>query len=136
MRLGLAFAVIVVAFVPRGASASCVGPGWDVDNKTVEPGGSIGISGDSFLNGCDDVGGGGLCGMGLPKERVTPMTDIRFALRRDGESIDGVAVSADENGDVAATLAVPSDAQAGTYKVVATYFGRTQEAVTVRVASD
>lgn len=133
MRVGLAAAVIAVAFVPQVASASCVGPGWDVDKKSVDPGGSIGISGDFFLNGCDDVGGGGLCGVVVPKERVTPMTGIRFELHRDGERIDAVDVSADANGDVVATLAVPSDAEVGAYKVVATYFGRTQEAVRVRV---
>ena len=136
MRARLALAVIVAAFVPQAASASCAAPEWDVDNDRAQTGESITISGRFFIDGCNDTGSASWCGGPAPQEPEVPMTGIRFQLLGGDESVDAVTVSADEQGDVAATLTVPQDAKAGAYKVVATYFGQGQEAVPVRVTAD
>lgn len=136
MRARLALAVVVAAFVPQVASASCAAPEWNVDNHRVEAGESIAITGRFFIDGCNDTGGGSPCGGAVPQEPEEPMNSIRFELHRRDEPVEAVAVSANQNGDVAATLAVPPDAKAGPYKVVATYYGRRQESMPIRVTAE
>lgn len=136
MRPWIAMGLIVAAFVPGRAAASCAGPFIELQPEVAAPGDQLHIEGEFFLDGCNDTGGGSACNpIPAPPEPAPPMTGVRLELRRNGAVLDAVEVDADSSGRLQAELTVPEDAKAGRYVVDVVHRGFRQQRVHVEVES-
>lgn len=134
VRPWIVIGLIVVAFVPGRASASCAAPFVEVEPAVAAPGDQLHIEGEAFLAGCDDVGGGNVCSPFPDRpEPAPPMIGVRLELRRNGQVLDVVHVDADSAGRLQAELTVPEDAEAGRYVVDVVHGNFRQQRVGVDV---
>ena len=116
--LALVLLLLGLALVPAGspASASCAGPMVDVP-RTLVPGETVEISGDNFLDGCQDSMGcpvgcnAGDCEYDDPPPVPTP--DVTLTLSQRGRTWDLGTVDADEDGKVRWSFTVPADVRRG-----------------------
>lgn len=97
------------------AVASCAAPpiavaGQDVDRPVLARGSAITVTGERFVDGCDDTGGGGC----EEDQAFPPYEDVVLRLTAGGRSQDLASASADADGDIAWEVVLPADLEPGT----------------------
>ncbi len=125
----LALVLVALSLVPVGTStASCSGPTISVGElarPVLTRGASVTVDGRSFVDGCNDQGGGDVFGCReVEPEPVVPLEDVVLRLRQSGRSWDlgtSDAGSAKDNrlGHIAWEGRVPADVRPGRATLVA-----------------
>ena len=130
--LALAVGAVYIFGWIEGAGAACVAPELEVRPASVEPGGSVTVTGTGFITECNDV----ITPNEPPPPPSPPETGIEIAFVQ-GDDIDVLAtVSADASYRFIVTVIVPADATAGeaTVRAVGDSLSEAEVAVTVRSA--
>jgi hypothetical protein len=114
--LGLLLGAFAVDAWP--ASASCAGPWLDTDNRLVTPGDDIVITGEFWMDDCNDTGAIG-CSLESEAREPEPYRDVLLMLKRPGHErfYELGRVDANEDGELALRADVP-DVPAGRYRLI------------------
>lgn len=125
----LLLAVALAPYPSAPAAASCAAPELQVAGTSEQPpvltvGGPVRVTGRSFVDECDDTGGGSVLGCSEPEVVVNPLSDLTLELRqadRTWQLGTTDAESADDGrlGRAVWRVVVPPDVQPGQARLVA-----------------
>jgi hypothetical protein len=97
--LKILLVLLVLAVAPSASATSCAPPALNTRNNLIKQGGSIVVTGQSWLaGGCEEANSGGCSEEPAP---AVPMSDIELSLRPrgGGDPIPVAQADADEQGD-------------------------------------
>lgn len=98
----LLLTAMAVFAAPRLAEAGCEGPSIESEEASVAAG--LTVTGQAWIEGCDDSQGEGACGRPIGGEREEPMQDIPIFV--DARLV--ATVDADDEGAFTASIPVPN----------------------------